>query len=915
MATWSYQVKYVYDDSLSSGNFLTPVDITSNVITIENMTDVGTGEVNTAVLMLNARDGQFITEDNSGATPQINQFDRIRIELTDKNSDQYARIYEVESMEQKKTIKDGIRLVVNLMGLERHLQQVHFAKQYFYTSGFDLVKDVCDRYNTSKGSKQITVDHNDQVYTGGTYYNELPKWTANNMDFGVSETYCYDGVNDLVNKLGSSISAGGAGDFYEFTFEDDSTISNNKLFFHGFSSGNNSNQSSVPVITNPTNVLPIYETNGGLENETGTVIFAKGAKGYGSMPTNSSKYRSYKEEFALIPAWQTGESYPSGARVTYNNLKYQANTQTSTSWSSGQWDQILFGDLAGNMIYSPYTSTLTKFVSTTSGNDGNDGFKLMKSSGTNPDDNSDHTFLTQNFDSHGCWDSNLVIRDEDHFRTWVDCKVINNPSEIPSELKLDGDVYRGFRVLIKGVGSGDFLGWNERIVQYNGSEWQQFYPFNNDSGDPHDDAQCAVLNEGKNYVWTSGNNWSLDSGTYDKSNDCFHPTAKIYSEDGVGDTLKSTGSDTSDYKYGRKSATVWEYAFAVYDDLLGWLFTNPSYYAVGAWACFKIPYPTTSDDLPSGYTVGSLYINPTIDTNNMHLTPAGETGFNADDSEELGILESLNFFIKFKYYFDQVGGAEVMIPFKGKFKMRCTCYDTSDNVVTQDFEVAFNNNWEFQSLPLSGFKIYRARVAKRWANAIANIILPELEVLEVFQWKNLKMISIQCQESYDGEGRFDANNGQINNAWDLLNPLTAFTGGAYQKIRLSIDNLHFSKQLTATSGKDTSRNVTPIFMERPYTGNYKQLQSDAKAQLDVEKHRFESMEIETEGECPDNLRFGDSFYLVDTDVVYVPTAQRSGAEAENKIKLVAKKIEYTINGTDGGRGGFVRKILGVKRFT
>ena len=157
MATWSYQVKYVYDDSLSSGNFLTPVDITSNVITIENMTDVGTGEVNTAVLMLNARDGQFITEDNSGATPQINQFDRIRIELTDKNSDQYARIYEVESMEQKKTIKDGIRLVVNLMGLERHLQQVHFAKQYFYTSGFDLVKDVFDRYNTSKGSKQITV--------------------------------------------------------------------------------------------------------------------------------------------------------------------------------------------------------------------------------------------------------------------------------------------------------------------------------------------------------------------------------------------------------------------------------------------------------------------------------------------------------------------------------------------------------------------------------------------------------------------------------------------------------------------------------------------------------------------------------------------------------------------------------------
>ena len=917
MANWSYEVKYVYDDSLSSGNFVTPVDITSNVITIENMTDVGTGEVNTAVLMLNARDGQFITED-SGTTPQINQFDRIYIKLTDKNGAVYDRIFEVESMQQKKTIKDGIRLVVNLMGLERHLQQVHFAKQYFYTSGFDLVKDVIDRYNTSAGSKQVDVEKQDTVSVGSgaseIWYNELPKWTANNMDFGVSETYCYDGVNDLVNKLGSSISAGGAGDFYEFTFEDDSTPSNNKLFFHGFSSGNSSNQSSVPTITNPTNALPIYETNGELENETGTVVFAKGAKGYGSMPTNSSKYRSYKEEFALIPAWLTGESYPSGARVVYNNLKYQANTTTSGTWTGSQWDQILLGDLAGNMIYSPYTSSLTKFESTSSGNDGSDGYKLMKSSGTNPDDDTTYTVLTQDFDSHGCWDSNLVIRDEDHFRTWVDCKVINNPSEIPSELKMGGDVYRGFRVLIKGVGSGDFLGWNERIVQYNGSEWQQFYPFNNDSGDPHDDAQCAVLNEGKNYVWASGGYWTVDNAIHDKSNDCFHPTARIFSEDGVGDTLKSTGSDTSDYTYGRKSATVWEYRFGVYDAWADDLFTTIGYYAVGAWACFKFPYPNTSDDLPSGYSVGNLYINPTLDTSNMHLTPTGETGFNADSSEELGILESLSFFIKFKYYYDQTGGGEPLIPFKGKFKMRCTCYDTSDNVVTQDFEIAFNNNWEFQSLPLSGFKIYRARVTKRWANAIANIILPELEVLEVFQWKNLKMISIQCQESYDGEGRFDANNEQINNAWDMLNPLLSLTGGAYQNIRLSIDNLHFSKQLTATSGKDTSRNVTPIFMERPYTGNYKQLKSDAIAQLDVEKHRFESFEIETEGECPDNLRFGDSFYLEDEDVVYVPADQRSDAEAENKIKLVAKKIEYTINGTDGGRGGFVRRIVGVKRF-
>lgn len=96
-------------------------------------------------------------------------------------------------------------------------------------------------------------------------------------------------------------------------------------------------------------------------------------------------------------------------------------------------------------------------------------------------------------------------------------------------------------------------------------------------------------------------------------------------------------------------------------------------------------------------------------------------------------------------------------------------------------------------------------------------------------------------------------------------------------------------------------------MERPYTTNYRQLEQDTKSQLEIEQFRYEAFDIETEGECPANLRFGDSFYLTDTDVV---NASDNGA---NTIKLVAKKITYTINGTDGGRGGFVRKLLGVKR--
>ena len=35
--------------------------------------------------------------------------------------------------------------------------------------------------------------------------------------------------------------------------------------------------------------------------------------------------------------------------------------------------------------------------------------------------------------------------------------------------------------------------------------------------------------------------------------------------------------------------------------------------------------------------------------------------------------------------------------------------------------------------------------------------------------------------------------------------------------------------------------------------------------------------------------------------------------AANKIKLVNKEVHYSVNGSDGGSGGYVRRILGVKR--
>ena len=47
---------------------------------------------------------------------------------------------------------------------------------------------------------------------------------------------------------------------------------------------------------------------------------------------------------------------------------------------------------------------------------------------------------------------------------------------------------------------------------------------------------------------------------------------------------------------------------------------------------------------------------------------------------------------------------------------------------------------------------------------------------------------------------------------------------------------------------------------------------------------------------------------IDADTLAIALAHK---KVEKKYEDL--KIEYTVNGTDGGAGGFVRKITGVKR--
>ena len=886
MATWSYEVRYIYDDSNGSGP---NKDLTPYVISIENMTDTGSGEVNTATLTLNAKGGDFITRDPVGGltAPYIDQFDKIKITLTDKNEDVYSRVFEVDTVFTKKTMNEGIRVIINLIGMERQLMNIFFAKQYYFESAYAVSKDIIDKYASNKGSRQPYFAGYNSTATGD---NELPQWTANTYDFGVTETPCYDGLMEVINKLGTSVSAGGAQNFFELTFTDDGTALGLGMDFHAFVSGSKpTSEGDITTITNAT-TTPIYNTQGTNEALTGNVIVGKGAQGYGSLPKEQSEWWASLEFWQAIKEWEvTTGGYPTDARVKRTATdgevtKYKANTQTTAgSFVGGEWDEIYPRDVIGSLKYSPWT------------NEGyTNNWYLWKNSGSN----ANSTTHDDDFETPGCWDSNLSIRDEDHFRTWADCKA-TSPAGIPTDLLFDGtDVYRGFRVLVNGTGSGDFTDFDNNIMRYEGSNWVSIKQ-------PDNDAQCAVIDEGKCYNYsTSTSTWTATItellGTYYLGkNDCFHSWKLMGVDQGVANTLR----DETFLTYGDYSAISYKYEWQSL--ITGFNNSSEGYYNIGAWANFRIPFPISSynsmdlGDLYGGNS-GTNFEPTTLDINNMHLTPSGKSGFNENDSEELGIITALGFTIKLNW----TDNLDITHQFEADFKMRCTCYDTSGNCVVQDFSIGFNNNWEQIELPINKFQIYRSRAAWGWGDIASNLILPGLEILEIFEWKNLKQISIQTQDSYDDQGRYRPEFGRFGPI--RLTPAT-------ERIYLYIDNFHFLKQLMAISGQNTTRAIMPEVMQRPFTTNYLQLKNDVLSQKEIEQFRYNAYDIETEGICDPNLKMGYSFYLEDDKLVSESQKPDNGGTVDNTIKLVTKKITYNVNGTTGGSGGFTRKILGVER--
>lgn len=924
------------------------VDISDFVETILD-TEIGSGEVRSCTLRLNADRGAFITDSNGGLTPIIDQFDKITVKLTDPNGVLYLATHEVDILHPTQDGLQGKVLPLDLLGPEFYLQKTLFADQFFFKSMFNVSSGIVDFYNTNKGTLQERVVEADADSSSGGF-NDLPVWTANDYTFNLKEMTHYDGLIQVMDRGGSSVAAGGAGDFFEIGFSTNFTNAD-EILFRGFSSGNPTDQTSIPNIKSDDIVVNPAEYEGEIVSTSGNVVGTWTDSSIGTLPRQNADFIGALEAWRLYPEYVTGGVlYPEDAIILVVNtldsegdsFHYKANKDTTIAppvpptVSNADWDQHQFTDF----LITEVNYNLGSYSFWTDAKSSQWESNGAQTSGTLQDD-------PPLDGSVKVWDSNQVKIDGILRQTWVDVRA-TSPLTIPSQFIRNGNVYRGFRVLVDGTGAGDFTGFDNDVIQWDGTQWLIFKI-------PEDDNLVCVDDESRTYQFDSGGStWDDITTSLEQANDVYHAVYNITSTQGHNNKDNGGGGN-----FGQTAAVTYEFRYTRQDSVLG--FNSPTFYRQFAGANFRVPYPFNSNN---GNTLGIDYgdndsLEPaTFEAENMGLTSSGLSGFNNAEAEDLGSFDALTFFINHEWRYNKDGSGGLI--FAGNLSYRCALYDIDDTVVIQDFVIPFNNLWESISLPISGFKTYKARAAWAFGDTVQNIFLQELEVLNSFRWRNIKKIAIHWLGPYDDQGRFQPW-GQIKFLFPSL--IDIFSGlfvDGYN-IKLSIDSFQWAKPGLSLTDPNTERPLEPEFFYEPLITNKFQNDQANLAKKEITKFRHKEFEVTTV--LFNDINFGDSFFLENADLILdsdrttadldawvtatdytanindvqdasigyrcILTHTSSGGNQPpnatfwqvlsdpipNTIKLVAKKIVRGIDKRPEGTGGFLRTITGVRRFS
>ena len=922
-----------YDES---DNYVTNSDITGDVLGI-SFTDTGSGQVNECVLKLSGAFGNFITTE--GISTVIEQYDRFQVQAEDLVGNTYDRFFEFNPLvvpSQTKT--EGTLLELNLIGTEYHTQRVSFSGRFWFSDAFDVAQAIGVSYNDNINSNQPTLTGHTTGYIQATGIgNGFPKYTVNHYEYGLVEDSGYNRWNQMLDKLGGSVAAGGVLDYFECGFE---TSNVNAIEVALFSAGGRTNNldddASLPTIVQSLEVN-VGSTDVGIAAATATQVAAWGSQTHGSLPTGHSKYASGVDQFIFRPQWDENIEYKEGSRVKYiDNKHYESNTDITGTPPftnpavSGDWDQIDMSDEFGDDIqYSQWTD---------------DKVKEWANCGADPNNVSQ---VSEVITSTGAtiFDINIVVLDNTSeakfFRTWVDFIATSDATLLiaANNWAYSGQTNQfppGRRCLVNGTGTGEFSGndsngipFSNNIVEWSGTEWiVKYRPA--DTGTDLDNMQVVVIDESAIYQFDEGSAiWNTVSG--DLAVDCLHQYSTISSAESYDPKPAETDStnhpdvtkDGNPFDTNIFSAIKFKYEIGQnYQDRITAGSSTPlgDFFKKGAWAVWRVPFSPNNHGSPF-VTIGNIFgtdtpsvgedtLSPSfLDTQNMTWTSRGTRGFNQTESEDLGQLQELVTNIMITN--DTISGTKL----DGITTVRVWMIDRYDNTVFYDVEIPFVGVFYPVKIPFSSFKIYRGRKPRFFdlsGNNIATLILPqELEIINRFAFREIQIVGWQIQDFYDEFGRYapdiagDALDFNIDNT-----SLAKIFGGT---LAITIDDYHFTKPLLAIARQpSTTRNLEATFRKRPHIITFDQLLNDAQTELEKEQFQLKQYQIETAGSELFALKFGDGFFFENDQLVN--DEDDSTNPGVKKIKLVAKHIQYNLTAPGTGEGGFSRTLTAVKRF-
>jgi hypothetical protein len=570
--------------------------------------------------------------------------------------------------------------------------------------------------------------------------------------------------------------------------------------------------------------------------------------------------------------------------VQLDGIHYKANAETTQTPNDTEWDIVNPDDWIGAFTYSPWT---------------NGEAASWENSGSNASGAAGGTGT--GFDQEGCWDGNLVILDEDNYQNWVHIKSTTDNFDV--NYKYGGvaaGVHEGLRCLVNGTGTDAFVGHDNKLMQYDGTAWQEIGPVGT-SGvrAPVDGDRCGIDHEGLIYKF-NGSAW-VDDHAGQRANHCYHIYDSIGQSQGVNSTDDGGGSN-----YGLGSAVKYVYKYTALSAIGSLpLTTIDNYYSIGAWANIQAPFPPTNHN---SKTLGLLYGGDsttkqpsTFDSDNLVFTPTGKNGFNETDSDTLYPLTGITFNIRMDWFVTGILGGQTQVPLQGNFKYRVLMYDTSDNVVFVDFIIPLLKFWTPVHKKFTEFKGYRARTPLSVVEVANNLLLPELLSEDEFNFRDIKKIVIQWQEVYDDVGRFKPH---PSRAVRVPGAMGDFIPGITETtIELEIDSFAFTKQVFELSGTDATRPIF-AFKESPHASNTYQAEQISKSQVEVEKHPYREWIIQQELRC--DVASEESVYVIDSELI------ADNDDATGGAKGVVREIDYTVNAKDG-QGGAQTKMLVVKR--